>query len=684
MKIRDIDIKNFRLLEDVKLNIEDDLTLIVGKNNTGKTSLFEVINMFFSEKNSFSFHDFAQTTYSKFEDSFKIYEASVKETEEEEKEALERSLIASMPQIQLQIQIEYDKAKDRLTNISEFISDLDDSKNTATIKLQYQSKDSFRLFGAFSVRKEKSQKLIEWLNENITSYYDIKCYGGDNIIEENFKRKLFTVLYFETIQASRKLDDTKSDKNKTLAVGFSDYYREINKDNNEDVENLEKQLKLTSSDLEKKYEKILNELLEKLKLFGVEPHLTIPEIVLQAGFDPENILKNNIKYFYKQDGVQLPENFNGLGYSNLIYLVLKVVSFIEKFKKAAPLNKSETLTILIEEPEAHLHPQMQQVFISQIKRTIKEAKQKENLAVQVIINTHSSHIVTEAGIDVDRSFERIRYFSKAYIKKEKRFKVEVKDFNGFKHRENDKETFRFLKQYMSLHRCDIFFADKVIFVEGATERILLPLMIDKVAKSLTYEYVSVIEVGGAYASKFKELIKFIGIKTLIITDIDSCDNDKGEECSVNTPNAITSNETLKNWIPNKIDISELIALSSNAKYDGQLTRVTYQIPEIENGHCAKSLEEAIINANITFFKSKFPDDNSKEKEVKSLFSIFNGKKEDLEKENIWDLRPKSSQTKTNFAFALMTFNETETKLEWKVPKYIEEGLVWLANNEIAK
>ncbi len=662
MKIKEITIRNFRLLEEVKLNIEDDLTLIVGKNNTGKTSLFEVINMFFSEKNNFSFHDFSQTTYSKFEDSFKIYEASVKETDEEKKEELEMALISSMPYIQLQIQIEYDKAKDSLTNLSEFICDLDDSKNIATIKLQYQSKDSLRLFGSFEARKEKSQKLIEWLNENITSYYDIKCYGGDNLIEENFKRKLFTVIYFETIQASRKLDDTKADKNKTLAVGFSDYYRETNKDNNEDVENLEKQLKLTSSDLEKKYEKILNELLEKLKLFGVKPHLTIPEIVLQAGFDPENILKNNIKYFYKQDGVQLPENFNGLGYSNLIYLVLKVVSFIEKFKKAAPLNKSETLTILIEEPEAHLHPQMQQVFIAQIKRTIKEAKENENLAVQVIISTHSSHIVTEAGIDVDRSFERIRYFSKLYDKNENRYKVEVKDFNEFR-KGSDKETFRFLKQYMTLHRCDIFFADKLIFVEGTTERILLPLMINKVANNLNNEYISIIEVGGAYTSKFKELVKFIGVKTLIITDIDSCDNISGEECSVNTLNAVTSNETLKGWIPGKVNISELINSGKKERYDSELIRVAYQIPEITGGHCARSLEESIINANINFFKDKFINEELNETEVRSLFTIFHGKKEELEKEEVWQLRPKTSSTKTNFAFALMTFDEVKTKKE---------------------
>lgn len=680
MKINNITIKNFRLLEDVSLNIEEDITLIVGKNNTGKTSLFEVINMFFNEKNNFSFHDFSQKTYSQFEANFSIYEAAKRETDEEKKDELEKSLISSMPNIQIEIKIVYDKAKDSLINLSEFISDLDDSKNIAIIKLQYQSRDSLRLFAAFNVRKEKEQKLIEWLNENITSYYDIKCFGGDNLIEENFKRKLLSVLHFETIQASRKLDDTKADKNKTLAVGFSDYYRETNKDNNDDVESLEKKLKETSTVLNEKYEIILKELLKKLKLFGVEPHLTIPEIVLQAGFDPENILKNNIKYFYKQNDVILPENFNGLGYSNLIYLVLKVVSFIEKFKKAAPLNKSETLTILIEEPEAHLHPQMQQVFISQIKRTIKETKEKEGVSVQIIISTHSSHIVTEAGIDVERSFERIRYFAKQFIKGENRYKIEIKDFNEFKHKESDNETFRFLKQYMSLHRCDIFFADKVILVEGPTERILLPLMINKVAENLNNEYVSIIEVGGAYTVKFKELLKFVNTRSLVITDIDSVNpEDSRKTCPTNTPNAKTSNSTLINWLPKKRLISELNNCPEKDKFDTELIRVAYQIKEDDSEYVARSLEEAIINKNKTFFSSTYKL-GEVDKLVKDSFTLLKDK--DLKK-SPYELAPESGE-KTDFTFDLMTFNEKETKLNWNIPKYIEEGLVWLVKNEIVE
>ena len=105
---------------------------------------------------------------------------------------------------------------------------------------------------------------------------------------------------------------------------------------------------------------------------------------------------------------------------------------------------------------------------------------------------------------------------------------------------------------MSLHRCDIFFADKVILVEGTTEKILLPLMINKVATTLDNEYVSIIEVGGAYTVKFKELLKFVNTKCLVITDIDSVNpEDSRKACPTATANAKTSNSTLLNWIPKK-------------------------------------------------------------------------------------------------------------------------------------
>lgn len=672
MKLKSISIHNFRLLEDININIEDDLTLIVGKNNTGKTSLFEIINLFLGQdRRHLMFEDFSKNIYQNFTDCLNLYNDSLTISDEKLKESKENDLIKSMPSVQLKLCFEYDKLLDSLIDIGEFITDLDDSVNEVSLTISYESKNSLGLFETFCKRKDTSIGLLRWLKDNIESYFHLKCYAGDNskpFSEDiNFKQKIRNIICFETIQANRDLADTHTDKSKTLQVGFSDYYKESNKENDTDVEQLETTLSTVSSTLSEQYKLVLKSVLEELKIFGIQPYITIPEIEIKSVFNSESIIKNNLRYYYKNGDIELPENYNGLGYSNLIYLVLKVLSYIEKFKKPKLGFKSEILVIMIEEPEAHLHPQMQQVFISQIRKSI----QKTKLTIQLIMSTHSSHIIAEAGIDLKKGFERIRYFSN------NKHRIEIKDFNHFKHKNDDKETYRFLKQYMQLHKCDIFFSDKVIMVEGITEKILLPIMINKVAPELENEFVSILEVGGAYTHKFKDILNFIGVKTLIITDIDSVNPDmKRKACETALDGAVTSNATLTNWIPKKNKISELVLCTPNEKTDKEgFIRVAYQIADNKNGYVGRSLEEAILNKNISFFKNSYQTTDEKVKYVKDSFELL--KNEELSSDwNLYELSP-DSKDKSQFAFDLMTFDYELAKTDWEVPLYIKEGLEWL-------
>lgn len=676
MRIKEIQVKNFRLLDDLIINIEDDITLIVGKNNTGKTSLFEAINIF-TKTQEISFEDFSQSSYLVFRRLNKfINKINYDSISEMQKERVERIIKDLIPKVQLYIEFEYNIEKDLLINLSEFITDLDENRNDATVLISYESNHSLGLFFSFINREKKEIELISWLKENLKTFYQIKCYAVDKKskfkkeIDLSFRSKIEKIVSFEDIKASRTLDDIKSDKNKTLATGFSHYYRERDK-TKEDVKKLEETLLDVSVVLKGEYEKVLKDVINDLNDFGVATPITIPQIEIDSEFNSESVIKNNIKYYYKHEDINLPESYNGLGYSNLIFMVLELTSFIERFKNSSKEKKSEFLTILIEEPEAHMHPQMQQVFIKQITKKISIARD-EGIDIQLIITTHSSHIIAEAGIDLNKGFDRIRYFNKI------NGKLEINDFNNFKHKESDKETFRFLKQYLNLHKCDIFFADKVIMVEGITEKMLLPIMINNVANSLNNEYISILEVGGAYTQKFKELLHFIKVKTLIITDIDSVDEISKEECKTDTVNAITCNSTLKDWIPQKSTINDLKNCSENEKFDTDLIRIAYQISEYENDYLARSLEEAIINKNLAFFQSEYID-KGVSKKVKSLFTLINQHTSDnLLIKTPWELHPKSSSSKTNFAFDLMTFDERETGMNWETPLYIKEGLEWLA------
>ncbi|MBN8641536.1 MAG: AAA family ATPase [Flavobacteriales bacterium] len=680
MKIKQLGVKNFRLLDNTVLNVEDDITIIVGKNNTGKTSLFEAINVFIKTQ-EISFEDFSQSTYSIYNRLVDfIIKVDFSSISDRRKEIFEKIIQNQIPKVQLYIKVEYDVQKDSLINLSEFITDLDENRNDATILISYESNNTLGLFSSFLKREKEEVNIISWLKQNIKTFYQIKCYAVDinsdfkKEIDLSFKTKIEKIISFEDIKASRTLDDTKSDRNKTLATGFSHYYRERDK-TKEDVKTLEDTLENVSVVLKGEYAKVLKEVIEDLNNFGASTPITIPEIEIDSEFNSESVIKNNIKYYYRHEGINLPESYNGLGYSNLIFMVLELTSFIERFKNSAEEKKSEFLTILIEEPEAHMHPQMQQIFIKQISKKINLAR-AEGINIQLIITTHSSHIIAEAGVDLNRGFDRIRYFNKVDGK------LEINDFNNFRHKESDKETFRFLKQYLNLHKCDIFFADKVIIVEGITEKMILPLMINKVAQSLNNEYISVLEVGGNYTHKFKELLKFIKVKTLIITDIDSVDPaEKRRSCSTSTANSVTCNSTLKDWIPKKENITDLINCFEEEKFEGNLIRVAYQIKESDNDfYVARSLEESIIYKNLDFFKNKFKDNNISEEEilieVKSKFELL--KKVNLSGDiDIYKLSPNSDE-KSQFTFDLMTFNEEEAGLKWEVPLYIKEGLEWLA------
>jgi putative ATP-dependent endonuclease of OLD family len=677
MKIKKIEVYNFRLLENIDCNLEDDITLIVGKNNTGKTSFFEAIKLATSADGKFIFEDFSQSSYATFKAAYNKYlESKIDGISEKDREELEKQLIFEIPKIKINFEIQYNKEhNESLVELSEFITDLEDARNDATICISFEPKNTLKVFQSFENREDKTIELIGYLHKNINFLYETVCYAIDKEseyhrkIEDSFKAKIQKVVLFESIKAMRVLDDIKGDSNNALSLGFSNYYNQRDKTNNQDVKDLEKKLDEVSTELKIKYEKVLEDIMSKLEKFGAKTPISIPPIGIDSKFDSEKVIKNNIQYLYKQDEIDLPESYNGLGYSNLIYMILELASFIEKFKNSKDEKLSNLLVVLIEEPEAHMHPQMQQVFINQVSEVVKEAKKDTDIQIQVIITTHSSHILSESGIDTEIGFNRIRYFNR--LPTDTGFKITNQDFNNLEIKD-DKRTFRFLRQYLTLHKSDLFFADKVILVEGTTERMLLPQMIRKSAISLCNEYVSILEVGGAYAHSFKEILEFINVRTLIITDIDSSDENGVCQVSPISDNKFTTNETLKQWLPNKTTIKNLTNCKNDEKTQDNI-RVCYQTNE--DGFIGRSFEESFINANKTLLLSEFTKEDKSKVVIKNRFSFL--KSHSLETEIP---TPSSSKVKTNFTFDIMSFNE-EKYGEWKVPEYINEGLIWLAKND---
>jgi hypothetical protein len=354
-------------------------------------------------------------------------------------------------------------------------------------------------------------------------------------------------------------------------------------------------------------------------------------------------------------------------------------------------NRPPLHLIFIEEPEAHLHAQLQQVFIRKVIDILAiKGADCAHYASQLVVTTHSPHMLYERG------FRPIRYFRRSATDVAQF--SEVLNLSAF-YDQTANPTRDFLGRYLKLTHCDLFFADAAVLVEGNVERLLLPQMISSTAPRLQSAYLSILEIGGAFGHRFRTLIEFLGITTLVITDIDSVTappvaagrqaaNDEppedkeeapGSACMVHVANAVTSNQTLIQWLPARRTIADLLMATpvQRTQLCGEggraQIRVTYQTLidvtwNLTHATIAgRTLEEAFALENLAWCQDAERSDLklrvrgsaelTLEQMAERLHNRING----------------TGFNKTDFALALLA----QDPASWTVPQYIAAGLRWL-------
>lgn len=290
-------------------------------------------------------------------------------------------------------------------------------------------------------------------------------------------------------------------------------------------------------------------------------------------------------------------------------------------------------------------------------------------------------LITTHSIEMTRTIE----VDKMRILRSKNvLETKVYDLNKFLEGSSNKV---FYKKFFQFNIIEIIFADKVILFEGDAERLLLKYLIanDNKYENLSSQYISYIQVGGAYAHKYLELIEFLKIKTLIFTDIDyeySSEKDfyeieselMQEYNEIEIINKIESRETTNETIIKIVDekIIEKILKQARDKMGIYLSNIEVCLKfQTEEDGYSRTLEDAILY-NLANVKSVFTritkEDFAELKELKSLSIAYTKKVETTLRDRVDKLK-----NKTDFMYSLIESGEIKNA----VPNYIKEGLDWL-------
>lgn len=625
-----------------KVDVGSDTTLIVGKNNVGKTTIVTALDKLIN-KGNFKVTDFNYRYLDKWLNEYKK----------------DNAIVAPYIGFKLTVYLD-DASQDLVTNLFDFllVGDLEDKKIDIIIKYEVSNEIEFK-----ERLKHEKLEFDNFLDILDNTDYQINYY--DKSLSNRVKDfKLSNLMRLTNIQANHlKNDHCLSDAfNKIISYNYDTNFKTEKKGI---INSLLKINKLLTNKVQDNHQKKLTDVLKELISMK---HV---QVNLHADITFDKLMNGLFKYEYKEYDKNIPEDQFGLGYTNLIMIIASIMDYIAKYPKSA--FNSHINLISIEEPEVFMHPQMQELFIENINKalTVLLKNNDINVNTQLIISTHSPHILN-SKIHSSNSFNNICYIT------ENSFDACAINLNNevVVHRENGddyKKDIAFLKKHIKFKTSELFFSDAVIFVEGFAEELLIPLYIEKLPE-LSHRYISVFNINGAHGRVYEKLIYALKIPTLMITDLDIKRTDDERENFKqfqSLDNVETTNQTLSYF---RGKISELTGITGDFIEKGNLY-IAYQGKMI-NDYYATSFEEAFILQN---YNNKILNSALVDTKPTIYGQIVEKNDYEQNKLNSYKWQVKLSEDKGKFAnnlfFEITTADKNEDIPE--LPEYISNGLKWL-------
>lgn len=734
MKLTRIEIFNFRKLRHARLDMSDKQTLLVGANNSGKTSAMKALRKFLKDRGGIDTRDVTASNWAAIEQIAGAWT--------QEADADLSPLLAQLPFLDVWLHADTSE----LHHVAHLIPTLAWTGGLLGVRLRLDPKKGADIKAGYLGARQSAEALQpdgipangfalwprnfrEFLDKRLKDLFELNAHLLDPTsftasgavvppplppLSEGIGPNPFAgLLHIREINAQRGFADAGDGKgddgelvhaaSRKIASQIQPYFRKHIDPETDPTPNDVKAL-MAIHDAETTFNARLRDgfanAITELEELGYPGGLNNPKLFIATQIKPVDGLDHPaaVQYDISGDtsGVKLPESYNGLGFQNLLSMVFQLMRFRDDWMQVGKF-KSKVVTpddrgieplqlVLIEEPEAHLHVQVQQVFMARAHKVLRNHKDLQKdvaFTTQLIVSTHSAHIAHAAA------FEELRYFKRELPGHGVVPTAIVANMTGLFGA--DTQTRRFVMRYLLSTHFDLFFADAIIVIEGAAERILLPHLIQHHYPDLAVAYLSFLELGGSHAHRMRPLIEALEVPTLIITDLDAVAKVDKEGKTV-TQSArprsgaaqTTVNQVLKTWLPGMVEVDMLMAAPPNELCHTDAARpvaVAYQTPqEVTQGAQTQAIipstfEDALTLANADAVRGAAQVELACGMTRAFAKSISTEPTPENLATALFDRLAKYPE-KAAFALDLLYIEDIKML---RAPPYIEKGLIWLAS-----
>lgn len=560
MYISKLILENFRKYKMLNVDFNPNLNVLVGENNSGKTAIIDAIRILLGTQSN----DYYRVQREDFYYDGKSYADNFK--------------------ITCYIEGISDKEGANFLECISFKKD-ENGNNLAYLKIEMEA-------------NFKNNKI----------YNDV--YIGDFTDDNGYRipgeiKELLKVAFLKPLRdAENQMVAKRGSRLSQILLSIDHEILNDNEDN---------KLKKIISDANTKIKKATNKI--KMKKIGDSKEVAIIDIINQfiENANPEKegieadfqIKDDSLREILEKLSVEFNYPNEGLGIENLLYIAIE-------FLLLKNSSYSGLKTVLIEEIEAHLHPQTQ---INLINFIIKNYSQGES--GQIIMSTHSPNITSK--VDIEKII---------LCKNNSVYSLKASDT------QLEKGDYKFLARFLDVTKSNLFFSKKLIFVEGDAENILIPTIAKIIlGDTLESKGISVINVGSTAFLRYSRIFqrkdeKDIDIKIAIITDLDVTKNENESEIKfkereenerVRKTQYYTYKENIKVFISPKRTLEYCIAMSDLLRDDMVYSMFLAKKEMNSNANpdgkekVKKALEEKNeflkVNANIEDIASEIYDKN---------------------------------------------------------------------------